>query len=283
MIFIKALQIWKKTLGGQIDDWHYLLNIVHLNSHINLNEEFSKLPHFCGKMSSSHLTQTCFIISVIKADRSYFQHRIATGISPTNSKESPEGIQYLQFRHVLEKQVPCRVLSIHCQLPSYINCFALHSAPTVIVLLPSACAVQYCLQVTCFLWKRKPKSPAARLPCVSGTGHGGGGGGGRRERWRDKLCANRSYDLGQRYKYWFRTLSLLGISDWGVTPYFRPENVILHTLFQTYPASRGFSLAWLLSITKSFASLVSLVVGLSQERRTKQNNYTTDGERFRKR
>ena len=110
-----------------------------------------------------------------------------------------------------------------------------------------------------------------------------GGGGGRRERWRDKLCANRSYDLGQRYEYWFRTLSLLGISDWGVTPYFRPENVILHTLFQTYPASRGFSLAWLLSITKSFASLVSLVVGLSQERRTKQNNYATDGERFRKR
>ena len=111
----------------------------------------------------------------------------------------------------------------------------------------------------------------------------GGGGWERRERWRDKLCANRSYDLGQRYKYWFRTLSLLGISDWGVTPYFRPENVILHTLFQTYPASRGFSLAWLLSITKSFASLVSLVVGLSQERRTKQNNYATDGERFRKR
>ena len=111
----------------------------------------------------------------------------------------------------------------------------------------------------------------------------GWGGGGRRERWRDKLCANRSYDLGQRYEYWFRTLSLLGISDWGVTPYFRPENVILHTLFQTYPASRGFSLAWLLSITKSFASLVSLVVGLSQERRTKQNNYATDGERFRKR
>lgn len=76
MIFIKALQIWKKTLGGQIDDWHYLLNIVHLNSHINLNEEFSKSPHFCGKMSSAHLNQTCFIISVIKADRNFFQHRI---------------------------------------------------------------------------------------------------------------------------------------------------------------------------------------------------------------
>ena len=107
--------------------------------------------------------------------------------------------------------------------------------------------------------------------------------GGRRKRWRDKLCANRSYDLGQRYEYWFRPLSLLGISDWGVTPYFRPENVILHTRFQTYPAGRGFSLAWLLSITNSFASLVSLVVGLSQGRRTKQNNYATDGERFRKR
>ena len=231
MIFIKALQIWKKTLGGQIDDWRYLLNIVHLNSHINLNEEFSKLPHFCGKMSSSHLTQTCSIISVIKADRSYFQHRIATRISPTNSKESPEGIKYLQFRHVLEKQVPCRVLAIHYQLSSYINCFALHSAQTVIVLLPSACAVQYCLQVTCFLWKRKPKSPAARLPCVSETGHGGEGGGDPRERWRDKLCANRSYDLGQRYEYWFRTLSLLGISDWGVTPYTSDQKMSFSTLF----------------------------------------------------
>ena len=272
MIFIKALQIWKKTLGRQIDDWHYLLNIVHLNSHINLNEEFSKLPHFCGKMSSSHLNQTCFIISVIKADRSYFQHRIATRISPTNSKESPEGIQYLQFRHVLEKQVPCRVLAIHYQLSSYINCFALHSAQTVIVLLPSACAVQYCLQVTCFLWSPTEAQISPARPW-----------GGRRKRWRDKLCANRSYDLGQRYEYWFRTLSLLGISDWGVTPYFRPENVILHTRFQTYPAGRGFSLAWLLSITNSFASLVSLVVGLSQGRRTKQNNYATDGERFRKR
>ena len=71
---------------------------------------------------------------------------------------------------------------------------------------------------------------------------------------------------------------LLDISDWGVTPFFRPENVILHTRFQTSPASRGFSLAWLLSITKSFSSLVSLVVGLSQERRTKQTNYATDGE-----
>ena len=223
-------------------------------------------------MSSSHLNQTCFIISVIKADRSYFQHRIATRISPTTSKESPEGIQYLQFRHVLEKQVPCRVLAIHYQLSSYINCFSLHSAQTVIVLLPSACAVQYCLQVTCFLWSPTEAQISPARPW-----------GGRRKRWRDKLCANRSYDLGQRYEYWFRPLSLLGISDWGVTPYFRPENVILHTRFQTYPAGRGFSLAWLLSITNSFASLVSLVVGLSQGRRTKQNNYATDGERFRKR
>ena len=40
-----------------------------------------------------------------------------------------------------------------------------------------------------------------------GGGGGRGGGVGRRERWTDKLCLNRSYDLGQRYEYWFRTLS----------------------------------------------------------------------------
>ena len=54
------------------------------------------------------------------------------------------------------------------------------------------------------------------------------------------------------------------------------ENVILHIRFQNYLASNGFSLAWLLSITKSFASLFSLVVGLfytPQKRRTSINSY----------
>ena len=32
--------------------------------------------------------------------------------------------------------------------------------------------------------------------------------------------------------------------------------------FRVYPASRGFFLAWLLGLMKSFASLVSRVVGL---------------------
>ena len=41
-----------------------------------------------------------------------------------------------------------------------------------------------------------------------------------------------------------------------------------------YPASRGFSLAWLLECTKSFAWLVSRVVGLFKWR--KQTNYATE-------
>lgn len=139
------------------------------------------MPHFCGKMSSSHLNQTCFIISVIKADRSYFQHRIATRISPTNSKESPEGIQYLQFRHVLEKQVPCRVLAIHYQLSSYINCFALHSAQTVIVLLPSECVQS---SIVCksrvFYENGSPNLPLHDcLACPEPDMGVGGGDGGR--------------------------------------------------------------------------------------------------------
>ena len=210
-------------------------------------------------MSSSHLNQTCFIISVIKADRSYFQHRIATRISPTNSKESPEGIQYLQFRHVLEKQVPCRVLAIHYQLSSYINCFSLHSAQTVIVLLPSACAVQYCLQVTCFLWKRKPKSPAARLPCVSGTGHGGGGGGGDGGRGGGISCAQteamiwgKGMNIGSElYHSWVFLIGVWHpISDQKMsfsTLFFRPtllaEVSLLHGFHRLRSRSRRLSVS----------------------------------------
>ena len=56
--------------------------------------------------------------------------------------------------------------------------------------------------------------------------------------------------------------------------------------YPLYAASRGFSLAWLLAFTKSFASLVSRVVGLFVlPWRIKQTNCAThkQRERLRKR
>ena len=55
------------------------------------------------------------------------------------------------------------------------------------------------------------------------------------------------------------------------------ENLSLHYEWQAflYPASRGFSLVWLLASTKSFSWLVCAVVG------RKQTNHATDKQRER--